>query len=156
MITEIRQWLKKPIIMDTLKSIKSYDKVNYRNNARLLEEAWLYNSEDFRDLTLQNSISIYLKKVLQDSGGKYLSIKILEQNSFLLASTHNTPQYVYKDEDVFVETFEKGAGVMLLKEEFVDEDNKDKVVTLAHTIDDNGEAIGVLIISMPFEVLQGS
>ncbi len=141
MITDIAKWLKQPLIMDTLDEIYKDQHIQRLQDLKSIEEAWRYNSKNFRDITLESPISKILQGVVEEKKDKYIGIILLDKNGFVVGSSFDLAEYIHRDKDYFINTYNKGAGILHLKEE---EDGS--VITMAHTIDRNGIAQGVLVV----------
>lgn len=151
---KIKAWLETPEVMTALKAQNEKHADLTQKEIIALDEKWRADDEALISSVLENDLSEYLTGVVENGGGLYSELFIIDNKGLNVGQSAKTSDYWQGDEPKYSETYEKGPNSIHISDVEFDESSQLFQVQMSVTISENGEPIGVATIGMDAEALE--
>ncbi len=152
-------WAANPLVVQAVKNANSQPRKSLYEII-MLDNAWIEGECDpkFYSQFAENECARYLKQIQKENAkGKFLyaEIFVTDNRGCIIAQTQKTSDYWQGDEDKFAKAYADGKGEIFIDESIYDESTQSILIQVSVPVmdDQNGSAIGVMIIGMNISVL---
>jgi hypothetical protein len=157
--TDIKSWISSPEIINAVKAQNQKNSDLTAADINKMDKEWTaevtQKEKPLIDKVLNNSLSAFLRKKLDDSNGLYTEIFVMDDKGLNVGQSNITSDYWQGDEAKWQQTYAKGPGSINISE--VDEDESTQTyqsqLSLPIVDPDTGKAIGAITIGINVNAL---
>ncbi|MEY8713273.1 PDC sensor domain-containing protein [Mangrovibacter phragmitis] len=157
--TDIKSWISSPEIINAVKAQNQKNSGLTAADINKMDKEWTaevtQKEKPLIDKVLNNPLSEFLRKKLDDSNGLYTEIFVMDDKGLNVGQSNITSDYWQGDEAKWQQTYAKGPGSINIGE--VDEDESTQTyqsqLSLPVVDPDTGKAIGAITIGINVNAL---
>lgn len=157
--TDIKSWISSPEIINAVKAQNQKNSGLTAADINKMDKEWMsevtQKEKPLIDKVLNNPLSAFLRKKLDDSNGLYTEIFVMDDKGLNVGQSNITSDYWQGDEAKWQQTYAKGPGSINISE--VDEDESTQTyqsqLSLPIVDPDTGKAIGAITIGINVNAL---
>lgn len=152
--TQISSWLNNPIVVDAIKAQNEAHTALNEDEIIALDQKWRAGDTGLINATLSNALSQYLQNVVEQGGGLYSEIFVMDNKGLNVGQSAKTSDYWQGDEAKWQKTYGSGHEAMHLGDVEFDESSQTYQVQLSTTVSDGGTVIGAVTIGLDAEAVE--